>query len=239
VSLTDFVVHRVRAPPPPPPAACRYYAALAIALAINLVLFFSASVDVSSSVGCSGDVTCRWDPFFHWISQSWSPYTKSRVFGLVLPGPAALAVRVLTILHFFFSSIMFVGWLVCGTLMHSHLHGLPGAVHPGCRRWRHVMALRGRHLHCVCVTAALLCPGVCVPLQSVSGRLLLKELRAVGSSRKHILLSGPCSLRTVSKPRHPHGTHRDAMSASRPWPMRHPALQPSLPPPLARSNFFP
>ena len=54
--------------------ACRYWLALLIALAINLTLFADATVDVSSSYGCGLGEPCRRNPFFHWVTQSWSPY---------------------------------------------------------------------------------------------------------------------------------------------------------------------
>jgi hypothetical protein len=92
----------------------RYWLALLIALAINVTLFAKASVDTSSSYGCTLHTGCRHHTVFHWITQSWSPHQVSRVFGLVMPGPVALAVRILTILHFLFSSILFIGWLVRG-----------------------------------------------------------------------------------------------------------------------------
>jgi len=111
-----------------------YWLALVIALAINLTIFAAGDVDFSSSYGCGLGDGCRNNTFFHWITQSWSPNVVSRVFGLVLPGKVALAVRILTILHFFFSSILFIGWL------------------------------------------------------SVSGRVLLSELKKVGSTRRNVAL---------------------------------------------------
>lgn len=48
------------------------------------------------------------------LPQSWSPSVPSRAFGMLLPGKAALAVRILTLLHFVFSTAMFIGWFVLG-----------------------------------------------------------------------------------------------------------------------------
>ncbi len=42
--------------------------------------------------------------------QSWDPSVPSRAFGMLIPGKAALAIRILTLLHFCFSTAMFVGW---------------------------------------------------------------------------------------------------------------------------------
>lgn len=56
---------------------CRYWLALLIALAINLTLFADATVDFSSSYGCGLGEACRNNPFFHWVTQSWSPYVPS------------------------------------------------------------------------------------------------------------------------------------------------------------------
>ncbi len=95
-----------------------YFAALLIACAINLIVFFAGYVDGRSSLGCSTTTTgaahmdCRSFPVFHWLTQSWSPDVDSRALGLRLSGRAALAVRILTIMHFTFATAMLIGWYV-------------------------------------------------------------------------------------------------------------------------------
>jgi hypothetical protein len=73
--------------------------ALIIAAAINACLFFGANTHHSSSFSCKGQ-GCQHRGLFHWVNQSWLP-TEARVytFGLVVSGPMALVVRVLSIAH--------------------------------------------------------------------------------------------------------------------------------------------
>jgi hypothetical protein len=100
-----------------------YFTALLIACTINLIVFFAGVVDGRSSLGCSQtgktSVNCRSFPLFHWLTQEWSPSVDARAYGLRLSGSAALAVRILSLMHFTFATAMLIGWCVitaCGGL---------------------------------------------------------------------------------------------------------------------------
>jgi hypothetical protein len=88
-----------------------YFTALIIAVVINLVVFFSGTVDITSSIACrsSKSENCRSRPAFHWLTQGWHPSEHSRAFGLELAGPAALAVRIMSGMHLLLSFAMFIG----------------------------------------------------------------------------------------------------------------------------------
>ena len=110
-----------------------YFIALLIALVINLIIFFAGTINGESSLGCGNQLwydnvtltnitVCDESHLFHWVAQSWGPDEPSRAFGLELPGQPALAVRILTLLHFLFSTMMFIGWLaVPGRVLIGHL----------------------------------------------------------------------------------------------------------------------
>jgi hypothetical protein len=91
-----------------------YFTALLIACSINLIVFFAGVVDGRSSLGCSHTgktaVECRSFTFFHWLTQAWTPSVDARAYGLRLSGKAALAVRILSLLHFTFATAMLIGW---------------------------------------------------------------------------------------------------------------------------------
>jgi hypothetical protein len=86
-----------------------YFAALAVAVAVNLIVFFAGKVDYPSSMACS--VNCDDRGLFDWVAASWAPTGVRSTFGLQLSGVWALVIRLLCAIHVALASAMFIGWL--------------------------------------------------------------------------------------------------------------------------------
>jgi hypothetical protein len=86
-----------------------YFAALFVAVTINLIIFFGGSIHLSSSLACTSE--CDDHSVFHWVAQSWDTEGLRQAFGLQLEAKLALAVRVLSLLHVLLSGAMWIGWL--------------------------------------------------------------------------------------------------------------------------------
>jgi hypothetical protein len=99
-----------------------YYAALAVALTINFIVFFQGQAHGPSSLSCDSGDSCDSRFVFNWITQSWGASSDSHAFGLRLPGRYAVAVRVLALVHWSLAVAMFIGWLaVPGRVLISQL----------------------------------------------------------------------------------------------------------------------